>query len=173
MKLLHKILFFVLLVDLLGSCTCNKSYNSVDEIINQASKKVKMITPDELNKLMNAGGEEVYTLIDVRQEIEHYYGYIPGSVVLPRGSLEFSIGDSTFWEHTGLYMPQREEKIIVYCKKGQRGILAAETLMNLGYTNVYALEGGWKNWELSYPDLYEKALDKLGGSSSHATSGGC
>jgi rhodanese-related sulfurtransferase len=173
MKILHKILIIVLPVILFGACTCDKSYNSVDEIVKQASKNVKMISPDELNKLMIAGGDEVYTLIDVRQEIEHYYGYIPGSVVLPRGSLEFSIGDSTFWEHTGLYMPQKEEKIIVYCKKGQRGILAAETLTQLGYTNVYALEGGWKNWELAYPDLYEKALDKLGGSSSHTTSGGC
>jgi rhodanese-related sulfurtransferase len=70
-------------------------------------------------------------------------------------------------------MPEKTEKIIVYCKKGQRGILAAETLSKLGYSNVYALEGGWKNWEVAFPDIYEKDMDKLGGKTAPASSGGC
>lgn len=166
------IAFFAAL--LLVSCGKKDAYNSVDEMVTNAMKTVKLITPEELNTLMNGGGDEVYTLIDVRQEIEHYYGFIPGSVNIARGSLEFNIGDETWWEHVGLYMPQKEEKIILYCKKGQRGILAAETLSKLGYTNVYALEGGWKKWELTYPDVFEKDLSKLGGNSSApASSGGC
>ncbi|MDP2237710.1 MAG: rhodanese-like domain-containing protein [Bacteroidales bacterium] len=153
---------------------CQKqTYKSGDDMVKEAMKTVKIITVDELDKIME-NGEEIYTLIDVRQEIEHYYGYIPGSVVLPRGSLEFSIADAEFWENAGLYMPEKDEKIILYCKKGQRGILAAETLTKLGYTNVYAIEGGWKNWEVNYPDIYEKDLDKLGGKSeAPASSGGC
>lgn len=166
------IAFFAAL--LLVSCGKKDAYNTVDDMVTNAMKTVKLITPEELNTLMNGGGEEVYTLIDVRQEIEHYYGFIPGSVNIARGSLEFNIGDETWWEHVGLYMPQKEEKIILYCKKGQRGILAAETLSKLGYTNVYALEGGWKKWELTYPDVFEKDLSKLGGNSSApAPSGGC
>lgn len=174
MKNLKNILLLVTIAFAVLSCAKKQEYKSVDEMVAAAIKTVKMISPDELNQLMNSNGDEVYTLIDVRQEIEHYYGFIPGSVVLPRGSLEFNIGSEEFWEHTGLYMPEKNEKIIVYCKKGQRGILAAESLGKLGYTNVYALEGGWKNWELSYPDLFEKDLDKLGGShSAPASSGGC
>jgi rhodanese-related sulfurtransferase len=119
-------------------------------------------------------GEEIYTLIDVRQEIENYYGYIPGSVNIPRGSLEFQIGKQEYWDNAGLYMPEKEEIIVLYCKKGDRGILAAETLTKMGYTNVKALDGGWKEWEVSYPDLYEKNLEKLGGHSSEpVSSGGC
>lgn len=156
------------------SVACSKqSFNSGEDMVKEALKTVKVITVDELNQLME-NGEEIFTLIDVRQEIEHYYGYIPGSVVLPRGSLEFSIADAEFWDNAGLYMPEKNEKIILYCKKGQRGILAAKTLTKLGYTNVYAIEGGWKNWEVNYPDIYEKDLDKLGGKSeAPASSGGC
>lgn len=166
------IAFFAAL--LLVSCGKKDAYNSVDDMVTNAMKTVKLITPEELNTLMSGGSEEVYTLIDVRQEIEHYYGFIPGSVNIARGSLEFNIGDETWWEHVGLYMPQKEEKIILYCKKGQRGILAAETLGKLGYSNVYALEGGWKKWELTFPDIFEKDLSKLGGNSSApASSGGC
>jgi rhodanese-related sulfurtransferase len=161
----------VMVVLSLMACQSKKEFDTADQMVELALQDVTMIQPAELHNLM--GSDEVYTLIDVRQEIEHYYGYIPGSVVLPRGSLEFNIGDEAFWEHEGIYMPGKEEKIIVYCKKGARGILAAETLIRLGYTNVFALEGGWKNWELTFPDVYEKALDKLGGGSTAPKSGGC
>ena len=136
-------------------------------------KYVKIITAQELNGLLN--GEDIYTLIDVRQKSEHYYGFIPGSLVIPRGSLEFSIGNEDFWETEGLYMPLKDEKIILYCKKGNRGIMAAASLRHLGYNEVYALEGGWKNWEVTYPDLFEKDLEMLsgGGSEEHDDGGGC
>lgn len=172
MKTLRAACLILAIVFVVGACT-KQSYNSGDDMVKEALKTVKVITVDELNQLME-NGEEIFTLIDVRQEMEHYYGYIPGSVVLPRGSLEFSIADAEFWDNAGLYMPEKNEKIILYCKKGQRGILAAETLTKLGYTNVYAIEGGWKNWEVNYPDIYEKDLDKLGGKSdAPASSGGC
>ncbi|MBK9290184.1 MAG: rhodanese-like domain-containing protein [Bacteroidetes bacterium] len=156
-----------------AACSKQEQFKSADEMVARATKVVKLMTPQQLHDMMEAG-EETYILIDVRQEKEHYYGYIPGSIVLPRGSLEFNIADPEFWENEGMYLPEKTDKIIVYCKKGQRGILAAETLGKLGYKNVYALEGGWKNWELTYPDLIEKDLDKLGGhSSAPASSGGC
>lgn len=164
-------LLIIGIVLVLISCNNRMEFDNPDKMVEQALKKVTMISAQELHNLM--GGEEVYTLIDVRQEIEHYYGYIPGSVILPRGSLEFNIGDEEFWGHMGLYMPLKDETIIVYCKKGNRAILAAETLGKLGYKKVYALDGGWKNWEITFPDLYEKALDKLGGGTSAPKSGGC
>jgi len=168
-----RILPVIFAMAVMVSACSKQQFNSADDMVKAAMKTVKIMTVDELHQLME-NGEETFTLIDVRQEIEHYYGYIPGSVVMPRGSLEFSIGDTEFWDHAGLYMPEKEEKIILYCKKGQRGILAAETLTKLGYTKAYALDGGWKNWEVNYPDLYEKDLDKLGGKSeAPASSGGC
>jgi rhodanese-related sulfurtransferase len=154
---------------------CNRvgQYFSAEDMVSEALRVVKTITVDELNQLMES--EEIYTLIDVRQKSEHYYGYIPGSLVIPRGSLEFLIGSEDFWEEEGLYMPLKDEKIVVYCKKGSRGILAAETLEKLGYTDVVALDGGWKKWELSYPDIYEKNLEMLsgGGAEEHDDGGGC
>lgn len=167
---MRKLVMIVIALTII-SCNNKKEFENSDKMVEQALKKVRLINSDELHKLM--GGDEVFTLIDVRQEIEHYYGYIPGSVVLPRGSLEFNIGDEGFWEHEGIYMPMKDEIIILYCKKGNRAILAAESLGKLGYTKVFALEGGWKEWEVTYPDIYEKALDKLGGGSSEPKSGGC
>ncbi|MEA5111733.1 hypothetical protein SDC9_17628 [bioreactor metagenome] len=165
--------FALAIIFALAACSKQEKYASADEMVENALKEVKLITADELHELMN--GEEVYTLIDVRQPEEHYPGFIPGSINIPRGSLEFNIADSVFWENVGLYMPLREEKIVVYDQKGKRGILAAQTLRKLGYLNVLALKEGWKRWELTYPDLYEKSLEKLGGGNHEAPKpgGGC
>ena len=130
-------------------------------MVQEALKVVKLLSVKELKNLMES--EEIYTLIDVRQKSEHYHGYIPGSVIIPRGSLEFMIENADFWEESGLYQPLKDEKIVVYCKKGNRCILAAESLTRLGYSEVYALQEGWKGWELTYPEDVEKNLEMLSG----------
>lgn len=170
---MKKIVFAIAVVFALASCSKQEKFSSADAMVDQALKEIKLITAEELEALMNS--EEVYTLIDVRQAEEHYLGYIPGSVNIPRGSLEFNIGDSTYWEKVGLYMPLPEEQVIVYDQKGKRGILAAQTLQKLGYTNIFALKDGYKKWELTFPDLYEKNLEMLGGGSHDApkSGGGC
>ncbi len=156
-----------------GCNSCPEQYNSPDDMVKHALKIVKTITANELHELMNS--EEIYTLIDVRQKSEYYYGYIPGSLVIPRGSVLFNIGSEKYWEDTGLYMPLKDETIVVYCKKGSRGILAAESLVKLGYKKVVALDGGFIKWELTYPDETEKDLDMLsgGGEEEHVDTGGC
>lgn len=170
---MRKNALIIALILLFSGCCSKMKYPSPEQMVAQALKVVKMLTAEELNKLMDS--EEIYTLIDVRQKSEHYYGFIPGSLVIPRGSIEFLIGKEDFWEEEGLYMPLPDEKIIVYCRKGNRGTLAASSLMQLGYENVFTLDGGWKKWELAYPDLTEKDLDMLsgGGAEEHDDGGGC
>ena len=170
---MRKIAIIITVFVLFSGCNRVNRFASAEALVEAAFKVVKTITVEELNKLMDS--EEIYTLIDVRQKSEHYYGFIPGSLVIPRGSIEFLIGSEEYWEEEGLYMPLKEEKIIVYCRKGNRGALSAAALMQLGYENVYTLDGGWKKWELAYPDFTDKDLDKLsgGGAEEHDDGGGC
>ncbi len=158
---MKNLLIIIISVLIAASCSRNGHFASADEMVEHTLKTVKLIEPAELHQLME--NYETYTLIDVRQELEHYPGFIPGTVNIPRGSLEFRIESEEFWAATGLYQPAKDELIILYCQKGQRSILAAESLQRLGYTNVRTLNGGWKNWELAYPDLYEKDLEKISG----------
>lgn len=169
---MKKAVFLLILSIALGACTRHDHlhFNSTEEMVEDAMKRVKMMESEELHGLME--NFEIYTLIDVRQELEHYYGFIPGTVNIPRGSLEFNIGNPEFWDATGLYEPEKDELIILYCLRGQRSILAAEALHRLGYTNVRVLKEGWKAWELAYPDIYEKDLKKLAGNSESGGSVG-
>ena len=152
------------------ACSKTETFISVDEMVEKAGKNISRITVEELKTKIDSF--EMFNLIDVREASEHNYGYIPGSVNIPRGTLEFNIGNEEFWESTGFYYPEPGELFVVYCKKGSRSILAAESLKKLGYKNVLILEGGWKKWELTFPLQQEKNLE----SESHgekAEVGGC
>jgi rhodanese-related sulfurtransferase len=165
-------LLLILAIPLLicNSCSKNQVYSSADEMVAEAAKFVTEITVGELKTFFDEG--ELFTLIDVREPNEHNFGYIPGSVNLPLGILPFNIGKDEFWENEFLYRPEKEETIVVYCKKGKRGTLAAKMLQDLGYTNILNLEGGWKTWELTYPLEYEKNLENLH-AAPHEEEGGC
>ena len=139
------------------SCNNNQGITTVDDMVVTAEQSTTPITVDILKQKIDDG--EMILLLDVREPNEFNAGYIPGALNIPRGVLEFKINNEKFWEEAMLYMPLPEEEIIVYCKKGKRSILAAETLQKLGYTNVTYLDGGWKNWEMNYPLIYEKNLD--------------
>lgn len=170
MKRIVSLLLLAAPILLFNGCTKNQVYSTVDEMVEDAAKYVKQMTVEELKAFYDNG--ELFTLIDVREPNEHNSGFIPGSVNIPAGLLPFSIGKDEFWENEFLYRPEKDEMIVVYCKKGKRGILAAKTLQDLGYTNILNLDGGWKKWELTFPLEYEKNLEDLH-AAPHKEEGGC
>ncbi len=173
-----KNLFFICLVALIG-CQTNesgstKSYASVDEMVEDIKKDVSALTIEEFHKLMN--GEEPYVLLDVRLPGEHDRGFIPGSVSIPRGVLEFRIGSEKVWDEEGLYVPEKEEMLILYCKKSNRSPLAALRLNQLGYKNVKVMTGGWIEWHKAYPEIMEDNIEEGGAvavAAEEEDSGGC
>src|SRR5262245_50221944 len=77
-------------------------------------------------------------IIDVREQDEYVQGYIPGAVWIPRGFLEQKIEDA---------VPDRAAPIIVYCAGGTRSALATRSLIELGYTDVKSMAGGFGAWK--------------------------
>ncbi|KAJ3390547.1 hypothetical protein HDU92_000386 [Lobulomyces angularis] len=101
------------------------------------------ISVTQLNQKLSAhvdGKLQNLHLLDVRETQEWNDCYIPSATYTGRGCLERDI--------EGL-IPDPYDEIIVYCASGNRSLLAAESLRNLGYKNVFNLEGGIKSWKNS------------------------
>ena len=106
------------------------------QFIQQAKSKVRCIELPQARELLASGN---ITLLDVREKVEHDAGHIEGSRHISRGVLEMQI------ENHGDYQ-DKNAPVIVYCKSGGRSALAAATLQDMGFSNLYSLEGGFDTW---------------------------
>jgi len=106
------------------------------KLIAEAQEYVNQIEPHDLDLT------DDNLLLDVREPDEFASGYIrkENHLTIPRGRLEFVAIKKIFHE----YGP--DVKIITYCFKGPRGLLAAYQLKKMGFTNVVNLKDGLKNW---------------------------
>lgn len=140
---------------------CTGIYEDGGELADALRPEIKEIQVDSLKAMMDNGSE--FLLIDVREANEYEAGNIPGSFSIPRGELEFKINDEYYWEEQFMYLPEKEEKIIVYCKSGARGVLATHSLEKLGFKNVYNLKGGWIAFSGGGPVVKETSGGGCGG----------
>jgi rhodanese-related sulfurtransferase len=134
-----KLLLIIVLANTFSSC--KGIFENGGEIASAYRSEVNQISVSSLQERMDAGGD--YYLIDIRQPAEYYTSNIPGSVMIPRGVLEFKIADAGFWSEQYIYPPEKDSEIILYSTNGDMGILAARALIQLGYTHVFNLEGGY------------------------------
>ena len=107
------------------------------KLISEACKNVQQVEPSELD-LEDLG----ILLLDVREPEEFASGYLRKEMhlTIPRGKLEF-VAIKKIFEQYGHDIP-----IVTYCFKGPRGLLAAEQLKKMGFSNVKNLKDGLVNW---------------------------
>ena len=92
------------------------------------------ITQEEAQRIMRE--EEGYLIVDVRRSDEFAEGHIPGAVLV---TLE------TIGAEMPAQLPDKDQKLLVYCRSGRRSKEAAQKLADLGYSQVYEF-GGILTW---------------------------
>ena len=92
------------------------------------------ITAAEAKEIMDS--ETGYIILDVRTEEEYAEGHIPGAILIPDYQIEARAEEE---------LPDKDQMLLVYCRSGRRSKIAAETLIGLGYTNIYEF-GGIIDW---------------------------
>jgi rhodanese-related sulfurtransferase len=101
------------------------------DLINEAKGRIQEVMPkDALQEHATA------VFIDCREPNEFNLGHIPGALLIPRGQLEQNIEA----------LVQRNQRVVIYCASGSRSALGADTLQQMGYTNVASLAAGFRGW---------------------------
>ena len=104
-------------------------------ILDEARSQIKSIDIDEARRMLEKSGT---VLLDVRESDEWRQGHIPQAVGIPRGFLELRVEEK---------VPDHKAPVIVQCASGTRSLLAARSLREMGYENIYNLTGGFNAWK--------------------------
>jgi len=112
------------------------------EMVAEAKARIENLTVDQVAAERKQGEVLVVDIRDADQRASD--GSIPGAVHASRGMLEF-YADPTSPYHKPEFDPNG--RVILHCASGGRAALAADTLKQMGYSNVAHLDGGFKAWK--------------------------
>ena len=123
---MKKLFILLLAAVMITACGQGKENNQGAVYVN--------ITAEEAKQIMDS--EEGYRILDVRTQEEYDQGHIPGAIVISHEEIK---------EKAEEVLTDKDQLILVYCRSGRRSKLAAEALVELGYTNIKEF-GGIMDW---------------------------
>lgn len=131
---LKKAISFVLAaitVFLFGACTKKPV---IEQSTLTQSTEYKKITAAQAKAFIDGGN---VIILDVRTQEEFDQGHIKDALLLP----DYEIGDKA-----ATMLPDKDAKILIYCRTGRRSALAAKELIVMGYTDVLDFGGLQTDW---------------------------
>lgn len=131
--IISKVTFLLILSISLLSCAQNTKKET--ETVKQASedKVVSLISPVELNAKMGD-----IQLIDIRTPQEFAEGHL-------KNASNINFYDNNFAAEMAKL--DKTKDVYIYCRSGGRSGKASKQLEKMGFSKVYDLKGGYKNWE--------------------------
>lgn len=123
---MKKRILLLLAVLLLTACGQDKEIKQEAAYMN--------ITAAQAKEIMDS--QENYIILDVRTQEEYEQMHIPGAILIPNTEIEARAEE---------ILTDKDQLILVYCRSGRRSKLAAEILVELGYTNIREF-GGIIDW---------------------------
>jgi sulfur-carrier protein adenylyltransferase/sulfurtransferase len=118
-----------------------------DQLLAELATRIPQIDPRDALQRQAAGA----LLIDVREDDERAAGTATGAMGIARAELESSIA---------AIAPDKAAPILTMCAGGTRSLLAADSLLALGYTHVASVSGGYKRWRAENLPVQFDSLDE-------------
>jgi rhodanese-related sulfurtransferase len=132
-----------------GSDSEPETAGEVGETVQVDGGSYTNVTPQELQAML---GAKDFPLINVHIPYE-------GEIEPTDAFIQYDRID----EHLGELPSDTDAKIVLYCMSGNMSDIAARTLIELGYTDVWNLNGGMIAWEAAgYPLVYEQSRRSTG-----------
>jgi len=115
---------------------------TIDEVLNNARRRLRRVTPQEASAEYANGALLVDTRTSEQRAID---GEIPGALVIDRTVLEWRLDPASTAR-----IPEATNhsvRVIVICNEGYSSSLAAASLQNLGLVNATDVVGGFQAWK--------------------------
>jgi len=122
-------LSIVLVAFLLAAC---QPKTAVPETVSVAGGSYKNITAQDLNTMLK---NKDFVFINTHIP---FAGNIAGT--------DLSIPYDQIGQNLSQLPADKNAKIVLYCRSGRMSAIAAESLVKLGYTNIWNLQGGMDGW---------------------------
>jgi len=128
--------FLILLISVVYLIMVN--YNTNLAVDNSSLINYTNISVDDLKQMLE---KKDFNLVDVHiPEQQHILG--TDQVIAYNKIKEFTA-----------QFPDKNEKIVLYCRSGSMSRILAEDLIKIGYSNIYNLEGGLDAWQATDNNL--------------------
>jgi rhodanese-related sulfurtransferase len=105
------------------------------QLVQDAKTRIHEVTVDQVKARLDRADK--FHLVDVREESEWAKDHLPGAIHLGKGIIERDVEQQ---------LPDTSAEIVLYCGGGFRSALAADNLQKMGYTRVYSMDGGIRDW---------------------------
>jgi rhodanese-related sulfurtransferase len=124
------------------------------ELVRGCLADVREIMPWDLAQRLRENPDLM--ILDVREPDEFAAMHIAGSLHCPRGVLE-SACEWGYEETVPALVRARQRELVVVCRSGYRSVLAANSLLILGFTDVASLRTGLRGWKDDEQGLVDAA----------------
>jgi rhodanese-related sulfurtransferase len=112
------------------------------ELLAEAEERLERLEPLDAAAALREGA----VLVDIRSaEDRERDGIGPGSLHVPRTVLEWRLDPDGQWRTP--HIRGLDERIVLMCDHGCSSVLAAATLVDLGYARAGDVVGGFKAWK--------------------------
>lgn len=126
---------------------------SSQQLVAEAKARIQETTVQQLHNQLQ---DHHTILIDVREPDEFSQGHVDRAVNFPRGMLEMKIHQHpavvAHCDAAAALQAIAAQPVYLMCRSGARSALAALSLQQMGFTQVYSVAGGFQAWlDAGYP----------------------
>lgn len=131
------VIFLILIASLLSACKSTATTTPAAEVVGQ-----QVIVPG--GTYTDVSAPELQTML-ANKDFTFINVHIPfeGNIA----NTDLSIAYNEIDQNLEQLPADKSAKIVLYCRSDRMSRMAAETLVGLGYTNVWNLDGGMIAWE--------------------------
>ncbi len=120
---------------------------SAQQLVAEARSQIREISVQQLSAQL---ADHQSILIDVREPDEFQQGRVDRAVNYPRGVLEMKIHQhpaaASHCEPQQALAELAARPVYLMCRSGARSALAALSLQQMGFSQVYSVAGGFQAW---------------------------